>query len=123
VFDYSDTVKYYGVEISLKNYPFFNSARYADAPINTGFWKNTGVWLPVGARNVTDSDTGGIVSVPYYRVRYMSDSEGGQMNFLNTEGGLLSPNTSTDRVAKISLTSYKGLEMYGLKSFKLVKLS
>lgn len=123
VFDYADTVKYYGVEISLKNYPFFNSARYADAPINTGFWRKTAVWLPVGTRNVNEGEGGGVVSVPYYRVRYMSDSEGGQMNFLNTSGALLSPTSSTTREANISLTSYKGLEMYGLKSFKLVKLA
>jgi len=116
VFDFSDSVKIYGIELTLKNYAYFNSARTHGADMNTGFWRGSAVFFPIGTR-YNDAAEG---QLPYFRVRYQSDSEGGQMTFLDTDGALVGK--STKRVVDLALTSYKGIEMYNIKAFKFAKI-
>lgn len=117
VFDFTDTVKIYGQEISLKNYAYFNSARTHGADMNTGFWKGSAVFIPIGSR-YNEAAEG---ELPYLRVRYMSEAEGGTINYFDTDGALVGKNTN--REVELALTSYKGLEMYNAKAFKYAKIA
>lgn len=116
IFDFSESIKIYGIELTLKNYAYFNSARTHGADMNTGFWRGSAVFFPIGSR-YNDAAEG---MLPYFRVRYQSDSENGQMTFLDTDGALFGKNTK--RVAELALTSYKGIEMYNIKAFKFAKI-
>ncbi len=116
IFDFSDTVKIYGMELTLKNYAYFNSARTHGADMNTGFWRGSAIFMPIGSR-YNDAAEG---DLPYFRIRYMSDAEGGTMNYLDTDGALVGK--STERKVDLSLTSYKGIEMYNAKAFKFAKI-
>ena len=116
IFDFSDTVKILGMEISLKNYAYFNSSRTHGADINTGYWRGSAVFMPIGSK-YNDAAEG---ELPYFRIRYMSDSEGGTMNYLDTDGALVGK--STERKVDLALTSYKGIEMYNVKAFKFAKI-
>lgn len=117
VFDFSDSVKIYGQEISIKNYAYFNSARTHGADINTGIWRGSAVFIPIGTlyNEAAEAD------LPYLRVRYMSDAEGGIINAFDTDGGLVGKNTK--REVELALTSIKGLEMYATKAFKYAKIT
>lgn len=116
IFDFSDEVKIYGIDLSLKNYAYFNSSRTHGADINTGIWRGSAVFMPIGSRynEAAEGD------LPYFRIRYMSESEGGTMNYFDTDGALVGKNTQ--RKVDLAMTSYKGLEMYNAKAFKFAKM-
>lgn len=117
LFDFSPTVEIYGVKMNLKPYAYFNSQLLAGADISTGYWNDAAVFIPTGTYyNEEASD-----NVPYLRVRYMSDTEGGTRTFLDKNGALLG--IGVDRKAELSLTSYKGLEMYAPKAFMFGKIT
>lgn len=116
IFDFSDTVKIYGMELSLKPYAYFNSARTHGADINTGFYRGSAIFVPIGSRYNENAEG----ELPYFRVRYMSDEEGGAMNHFDTDGALVGKNTN--REVQLALTSYKGIEMYNAKAFKFAKI-
>ena len=117
VFDFSGRVKIYGVDINLKPYAYFNSQLMYGADVSTGYWNDAAVWLPTGTY-YNEAASG---QLPYLRVRYMSEQEGGERTFLDTDGALVGK--STKRNVELALTSYKGIEMYSPKAFIFSKLS
>lgn len=117
VFDFTDNVKIYGQEITLKNYAYLNSSRTHGADLSTGFWAGSAIFIPQGTAPIASAEA----DLPYFRVRYMSDSEGGTINHFDTDGGLVGKNTNRD--VELALTSYKGLEMYNMRAFKYAKIS
>lgn len=50
-------------------------------------------------------------------IRYMGRGEGGPFVHMNQAGGLFTPMSSVERVGKLALTSYEGLEMFGQTGF------
>lgn len=116
IFDFSDEVKMWGMDLTLKNYAYFNSSRTHGADINTGFWRGSAVFLPIGSK-YNEAAEG---ELPYFRVRYMSDSADGVMNHFDTDGALVGKNTK--REVELALTSYNALEMYNVKAFKYAKI-
>lgn len=117
IFDFSDRVKIYGVDIQLKNYAFFNSQLMYGADLETGFWNNAAVFIPTGTHyNVAASD-----NLPHFRVRYQAEEAGGERTRLVTDGALLNPKGSTTMNAQLALVSYKGVEMYAPKAFMFAK--
>ncbi len=114
-FNFSST-NIYGTEYNVKKYAYFNAARTHGADAGTGFQAGQAVFIPVGTFLHPE---GG--ELPYFTVRYMSDQEGGRRVFYDTDGALFGKNTT--RRADVSLTSYKGLEMYNLAAFKYSKIT
>jgi len=116
IFDFSDAVKMYGITYSVKKYAYFNSARTHGNTAGVGFWSGAAIFIPTGTFYHSEEGE----SMPFYRVRYMSDDEGGVINRFTTDGGLVGKNTTMN--VELALTSYKGLEMYHLPSFKFAKI-
>lgn len=117
VFDFSDRVKIYGTDISLKPYAYFNSARTHGADIGTGFWSGSAVWIPIGTYK--NESAGG--NLPYLRVRYMAETEGGERNMFMTDGAFVGKNTNAE--LEMALESWKGIEMNATKAFKYSKIT
>lgn len=110
------SVNIYDVEYNVKKYAYFNSARTHGADPATGYLAGTAVFIPLGTFL---HPQGG--DLPYFTVRYMSDSDGGRRTFYDTDGALFGKNT--ERVAELALTSYKGLEMYNMAAFKYAQIA
>lgn len=117
IFDFSDRVKIYGTDISLKPYAYFNSARTHGADIGTGYWSGSAVWMPIGTYK--NESAGG--NLPYLRVRYMAETEGGERNRFMTDGGFVGKNTKAE--LELALESWKGIEMNATKAFKFSKIT
>jgi len=117
IFDFSDAVTVYGQMIRLKKYAYFNSARTHGNNPGDGFWSGSALFLPIGTTSVGNEGE----KLPYFRVRYMSEKEGGTINRLMTDGGMVGKNTTAD--VQLALLSWKGLEMYNLQAFKYAKIT
>jgi len=117
VFDFSDTVTIYGQMIRIKKYAYFNSKRTHGANAGEGYWSGSALFLPIGTTAVGNEGE----KLPYFRVRYMSESEGGVINRFMSDGGMVGKNTTAD--VQLALLSWKGLEMYNLQAFKYAKIT
>lgn len=117
IFDFSGRVKIYGVDINLKPYKYFNSQLMYGADVSTGFYNDAAVFIPTGT-HYNEAASG---NLPYLRVRYMSETEGGERTKMLTDGGLFGK--STEMNGEIALVSWKGIEMYAPKAFIFSKLS
>lgn len=106
----------YGTQYNVKKYAYFNSGRTHGATPGTGYLAGTAVFIPQGT--FVHPDAG---RMRYFTVRYMSDREGGQRVHYDTDGALFGKNGH--RRAEVSLTSYKGLEMYNLEAYKYAKIT
>lgn len=117
IFDFSGRVKIYGVDINLKPYKYFNSQLMYGAALSSGFYNDAAVFIPTGT-HYNESASG---DLPYLRVRYMAETEGGERTKMLTDGGLFGK--STEMNGEIALVSWKGIEMYAPKAFIFSKLS
>lgn len=117
IFDFSDRVKIYGTDITLKPYAFFNSTRTHGAELGSGYWSGSAVWIPIGTYK--NENAGG--NLPYLRVRYMSETEGGERNMFMTDGAFVGKNTKAE--LEMALESWKGIEMNATKAFKYSKIT
>ena len=110
------SVNIYDVKYNVKKYAYFNSSRTHGADPGTGYLAGSAVFIPQGT--FVHPDVG---RLRYFTVRYMSDRDGGSRVFYDTDGALFGKNTH--RRAEVSLTSYKGLEMYNIDAFKYAKIT
>lgn len=106
----------YGVTYHRKKYDYFNSARTHGAAPNTGYWKNTALFIPQGDQLFEGE------RLRNFNIHYMSTSEGGKINWLMQDGAILNPTGSTDMFAEVAIQSWKGISAYNLQAYKLAKL-
>lgn len=117
LFDFSNEVEIYGVKISLKSYKYFNQQLMAGIDQQKGYYNAAAVFIPTGTHYNEDASD----NVPYLRVRYLSEEEGGERTKLMKDGGLLG--IGTDAKADLALLSWKGVEMYAPKAFMFGRIT
>lgn len=99
----------YNTPFRFKEYVLFDPARTHGFDYEATH-DDTGRFLIIPNGTVTHSDD---TTSNYLTVRYQSF--GGQINHIGTDGSFFGKNT--ENVAEISVTSYKGLETYAIKSY------
>ena len=115
-------LNYYGIELNLMDYAYFNPSRVWGATVSTGIYQNYGVMIPKGFGS--DAKTG--TKVPRFGVKYQPivglNQEGGDIIHVKKTGGLAPTPTNDENSLKVSWTTKKGLQTYGISAYNIIDL-
>lgn len=103
----------YGITYHLKSYKYFNASRTWGADLQTGFFKNFGLFIPQGTG--MDPVTG--KAVGRFTVRYQAQKEGDPIIKVGQNGMYAEPSIGTDAILSISNITYKGIESFGMNGY------
>ncbi len=106
----------YGVSIHRKKYAYFNSSRVHGAEPNTGFWRNTSLFIPQTSQ-VFEGER-----FRNFTVHYLSTGPGGKINTLMKDGALLVEGSLTMN-AELAMEAWKGVSLYNPLAYKLSRLT
>lgn len=87
-FDFANQIKYYGVNLNLKEYEYFNKGRTHGAEPGTGVYAGSMLFIPQGEFVNGDNELQRLLTI-----KYMSDSPIGAVVHTFSDGGLVGKNT------------------------------
>jgi len=115
-------LNYYGIDLNLVDYAYFNPAKVWGATVNTGIYANYGAMIPNGFG--TDAKTG--TKVPRFGIKYqpvpVDGGQGGDIVHVKRTGGLAATPTSQSNTLDVSWTTYKGLQTFGINAYNIIDL-
>lgn len=116
-------LNYYGLQLNLLDYAYFNPAKVWGATVNSGIYVNYGAMIPCGFG--ADAKTG--TKVPRFGIKYQpipvnGSMDGGDIVHVKRTGGLAANPTSQVNELNVSWTTYKGLQTFGLNAYNIVDL-
>lgn len=116
-------LSYYGIDLNLMDYAYFNPAKVWGATVNTGIYANYGAMIPCGFGS--DAKTG--TKVPRFGIKYQpipvnGNMEGGDIVHVKRTGGLAATPTSQSNTLDVSWTTYKGIQTFGISAYNIIDL-
>lgn len=104
---------FHGYELFFKTYAYFNSSKYSDAAVNSGFYKYAALLLPRDAG--VDPENGKMV--PRFSVRYQAQNEGDPAIKFRVTGGLADTATDDTEHLVMSHVATKGIQKFGINGY------
>lgn len=115
-------LSYYGIDLNLMDYAYFNPSKVWGATVSTGIYQNYGAMIPKGFGS--DAKTG--TKVPRFGVKYQpivgENPEGGDIVHVKRTGGLAATPTSQSNTLDVSWTTMKGLQTFGITAYNIIDL-
>lgn len=103
-FDFASQIRYFGVNLNLKEYEYFNKGRTHGAEPGTGVYAGSMLFIPQG-----EFVNGSNELQRLFTIKYMSDSPVGAVVHTMSDGGLVGKSTSA--TAEFSHLTWKGIDV------------